>query len=131
MFLESPDRERDFKAKVNVTTSISLNRELELIAGEFIEQTLEPDSRLWTLCQSAALNRAALQPGATVYVATHTLIDVRDGAKFIAQIVHSAQMLLSMVLVYGNEQRLLCMSHLIGADSLPSKDQLDPNLVSF
>jgi hypothetical protein len=128
MFLESPDRERDFKAKVNVTTSISLNRELELIAGEFIEQTLEPDSRLWTLCQSAALNRAALQPGATVYVATHTLIDVRDGAKFIAQIVHSAQMLLSMVLVYGNEQRLLCMSHLIGADSLPSKDQLDPNL---
>uniref|UniRef100_A0AC34RP08 Uncharacterized protein n=1 Tax=Panagrolaimus sp. JU765 TaxID=591449 RepID=A0AC34RP08_9BILA len=128
MFLENVDRDRELRAKVNVTTNISLNRELELIAGEFIEQSLEQESRLWTLCQSAALNRSALVPGATVYVATHTLIDVRDGAKYIAQIVHSAQMLLSMVLVYGTEQRLLCMSHLIGADSLPSKDQLDGNL---
>jgi hypothetical protein len=34
-----------------------------------------------------------------------------------------------MILVFGTEQRLLCMAHLIGADSLPSKDQLDPNLV--
>ena len=72
MFLENIDRDRELRAKVNVTTSISLNRELELIAGEFIEQSLEPDSRLWTLCQSAALNRTALTPGATVYVATHT-----------------------------------------------------------
>lgn len=106
-----------------------MNRELELIAGEYIEQPLEPNSRLWTLCQSAALNRTALQPGATAFVATHTLIDVRDGAKYIVQIVHSASMLLSMVLVYGTEQRLLCMTHLIGADSLPSKEQLDSNLV--
>jgi hypothetical protein len=81
------------------------------------------------LCQTAALNRTALQPGATAFVATHTLIDIRDGAKFIVQIVHSASMLLSMVLVYGTEQRLLCMTHLIGADSLPSKEQLDSNLV--
>lgn len=59
-------------AKVTVITSISLNREMELIAGDYVEQTLEPNSRLWTLCQSAALNRCALQPGATAYVATHT-----------------------------------------------------------
>lgn len=91
---------------------------------------MEPNSRLWTLCQSAALNRTALQPGATAFVATHTLIDIRDGAKFIVQIVHSASMLLSMVLVYGTEQRLLCMTHLVGADSLPSREQLDSNLVS-
>jgi hypothetical protein len=36
----------------------------------------------------------------------------------------------AMILVFGTEQRLLCMAHLIGADSLPSKDQLDSNLVS-
>jgi len=33
-----------------------------------------------------------------------------------------------MILVFGTEQRLLCMAHLIGADSLPSKQQLDENL---
>uniref|UniRef100_A0A914CXE1 Uncharacterized protein n=1 Tax=Acrobeloides nanus TaxID=290746 RepID=A0A914CXE1_9BILA len=72
MYLENVDLDRDLRAKVNVTTNISLNRELELIAGDYVEQALEPDSRLWTLCQSSALNRSALQPGATAFVATHT-----------------------------------------------------------
>lgn len=58
-------------------------------------------------------------------------MDIRDGAKFTVQVVHNANMLLSMILVYGAEQRLLCMAHLIGADSLPSKEQLDSNLVNF
>lgn len=56
-------------------------------------------------------------------------MDARDGAKYTVQVVHSAPMLLSMILVYGKDQRLLAMAHLIGADSLPAKDQLDPNLV--
>lgn len=56
----------------NIIFSISLNRELELIAGDYVEQPLQPDTRLWTLCQSAALNRTALQPGAMAFVATHT-----------------------------------------------------------
>lgn len=64
--------ERELAAKVTVITSISLNREMELVAGEYVEQPLEPGSRLWTLCQSAALNRTALQPGASAFVATHT-----------------------------------------------------------
>ncbi|CAK5054407.1 unnamed protein product [Meloidogyne enterolobii] len=59
-------------AKINITTSVSLNRELELQAGEYREQQLTTeDSRLWTLCQAAALNRAQLQPGAKIYVALH------------------------------------------------------------
>ena len=43
--------------------------------------------------------------------------------------MHCAQSLLSMILVYGKDQRLLAMAHLIAADCLPSKDQLDHNLV--
>ncbi|KAI6178251.1 hypothetical protein M3Y98_00480500 [Aphelenchoides besseyi] len=141
MNLENHNSERDLRAKVTVTTrykwttrneimyySISLNRELELVAGEFIETPLETDSRLWNLCQCAALNRTALQPGSTAFVATHTLLDVRDSATFTVQVLHSPSMLLSMILVYGTDQRLLAMGHLIGADSLPSKEQLDSNL---
>lgn len=79
--------EHDLRAKVVVTAryvifilwqkiylSISLNRELELIAGNYIEQTLKPDSRLWFLIQSAALNRTALQSQQAIqaFVATHT-----------------------------------------------------------
>lgn len=59
------------------------------------------------------------------------LVDSRDGTKYTVQVAHSASLLLSMILVYGWQQRLLCMAHLIGADTLPSKDQLDTNLVSF
>ena len=59
------------------------------------------------------------------------MVDTRDGAKYTVQVVHSAPLLLSMILVYGREQRLLSMAHLIGADSLPSRDQLDNNLVRF
>lgn len=58
------------------------------------------------------------------------LVDSRDGTKYTVQVAHSASLLLSMILVYGWQQRLLCMAHLIGADTLPSKDQLDTNLVS-
>lgn len=58
-----------------------------------------------------------------------SLIDVRDGVKYIVQVVHNAPLLLSMILVYDSEQRLLSQSHLIGADSLPSSEQLDSNLV--
>jgi hypothetical protein len=57
------------------------------------------------------------------------LMDGRDGAKYTVQVCHSASLLLSMILVYGRDQRLLAMAHLIGADSLPARDQLDPNLV--
>lgn len=59
------------------------------------------------------------------------LVDSRDGTKYTVQVAHSASLLLSMILVYGWQQRLLCMAHLIGADTLPSKDQLDTNLVSL
>lgn len=72
MSLESNNTDRELRAQVTLSTSISLNREMELIAGEYVEQTLEPSSRLWALCQSAALNRTALQPGATAFIATHT-----------------------------------------------------------
>ena len=57
-----------------------------------------------------------------------SLVDTRDGAKYTVQVMHSAAALLSMILVYGKDQRLLAMSHLIAADCLPSKDQLDHNL---
>jgi hypothetical protein len=53
-------------------SSISLNRELELIAGEYVEQPLQSDSRLWNLCASAALNRSQLHPDVRVFIATHT-----------------------------------------------------------
>jgi hypothetical protein len=56
------------------------------------------------------------------------LLDARDLAKYTVQVVHSAPMLLSMILVYGKDQRLLAMSHLISADSLPTRDQLDQTL---
>ena len=86
MYLESANGER---ARVNVSArlagqwggvmanqthkcSISLNRELELLAGDYVEEQLQPDSRLWTLCQAAALNRSHLQPGVHIFVATHT-----------------------------------------------------------
>uniref|UniRef100_A0A0M3HR55 SHR-BD domain-containing protein n=1 Tax=Ascaris lumbricoides TaxID=6252 RepID=A0A0M3HR55_ASCLU len=126
--MRSREGDGDYAAKVNVTTSLSLNRELQLIAGEFMQHELVPDSRLWFLCQAGALNRSALQPQTIVHMATHTLVDSRDGARYTVQIVHSAALLLSVILVFGREQRLLCMAHLVGADSLPSRDQLDPNL---
>uniref|UniRef100_A0A0R3S2L9 VWFD domain-containing protein n=1 Tax=Elaeophora elaphi TaxID=1147741 RepID=A0A0R3S2L9_9BILA len=126
--VKSHELDGDLKAKVSITTNLSLNRELQLIVGEFVQQELIPDSRLWFLCQSAALNRAGLQSSATIHLATHTLVDSRDGTKYTVQVAHSASLLLSMILVYGWQQRLLCMAHLIGADTLPSKDQLDTNL---
>ncbi|VBB35498.1 unnamed protein product, partial [Acanthocheilonema viteae] len=126
--VKSRELVRDLEAKVSITTNLSLNRELQLIVGEFVQQELIPESRLWFLCQSAALNRAALQSSATIHLATHTLVDSRDGTKYTIQVAHSASLLLSMILVYGWQQRLLCMAHLIGADTLPSKDQLDTNL---
>lgn len=54
--------------------SLSVNRELQLIVGEFVQQELIPESRLWFLCQSASLNRAALQSSATIHLATHTFV---------------------------------------------------------
>ncbi|KAI6233015.1 hypothetical protein M3Y99_00962400 [Aphelenchoides fujianensis] len=120
MNLENNSSERDLRRESDGHN--------ELMAGEYLETPLEADSRLWNLCQCAALNRTALQPGSTVFVATHTLLDVRDSAQFTVQVLHSPSMLLSMVLVYGTDQRLLAMGHLIGADSLPSKDQLDSSL---
>ncbi|PIO55286.1 hypothetical protein TELCIR_23328, partial [Teladorsagia circumcincta] len=107
---------------------VTLSRELQLIAGEFMEHQVQSDSHLSYLCQCAALNRGGLTPTTTVHIATHSVVDTRDGAKYTVQVVHSAALLLSMILVYGREQRLLAMAHLIGADSLPSRDQLDSNL---
>ncbi len=49
---------------------------------------------------------------------------------YTTQVVHSGQLLLSMILVYGKHQRLLAMAHLIGPDCLPCRNQLDTNLVS-
>ncbi|ETN86510.1 hypothetical protein NECAME_05914 [Necator americanus] len=149
--LKSKDVEPEMSARVSVTTSVTLNRELQLIAGEFMEHQVQSDSHLSYLCQCAALNRGGLTPTTTVHIATHStnvcysseknrshrpvetclifsVVDTRDGAKYTVQVVHSAALLLSMVLVYGREQRLLAMAHLIGADSLPSRDQLDSNL---
>jgi hypothetical protein len=60
----------------------------------------------------------------------YSLIDTRDHAKYTVQVIHSASTVLSMILVYGKDQRLLAMSHLIAADCLPSKEQLDHNLVN-
>ncbi|VDL86455.1 unnamed protein product, partial [Nippostrongylus brasiliensis] len=106
--LRSKDTDNEMTAKVNVTISVTLSRELQLIAGEFMEHQVKSDSHLSYLCQCAALNRGGMTPTTTV--------------------VHSAALLLSMILVYDREQRLLAMAHLIGADSLPSRDQLDNNL---
>ncbi|VDK49775.1 unnamed protein product [Gongylonema pulchrum] len=72
--VRSRESDGSHTAKVNITTTLSLNRELLLIAGEFVQQELIPDSRLWFLCQSASLNRAALQSQATVHMATHTFV---------------------------------------------------------
>nr|CDJ80361.1 Protein of unknown function DUF1399 domain containing protein [Haemonchus contortus] len=126
--LRSRDTENEMTARVNVTISVTLSRELQLIAGDFMEHQVQSDSHLSYLCQCAALNRGALTPTTTVHIATHSVVDTRDGAKYTVQVVHSAALLLSMILVYGREQRLLAMAHLIGADSLPSRDQLDNNL---
>ncbi|VDM59654.1 unnamed protein product [Angiostrongylus costaricensis] len=126
--LRSKDIDKEMTAKVTVTTSVTLNRELQLIAGDFMEHQLQSDSHLSYLCQCASLNRSALTPSTTIHIATHSVVDTRDGAKYTVQVAHSAALLLSMILVYGREQRLLVMAHLIGADSLPSRDQLDNNL---
>ncbi|EYC04497.1 hypothetical protein Y032_0087g2046 [Ancylostoma ceylanicum] len=126
--LRSKDTDPEMSARVSITTSVTLNRELQLIAGEFMEHQVQSDSHLSYLCQCAALNRGGLTPTTTVHIATHSVVDTRDGAKYTVQVVHSAALLLSMILVYGREQRLLAMAHLIGADSLPSRDQLDSNL---
>ncbi|VDL79693.1 unnamed protein product [Nippostrongylus brasiliensis] len=126
--LRSKDTDNEMTAKVNVTISVTLSRELQLIAGEFMEHQVKSDSHLSYLCQCAALNRGGMTPTTTVHIASHSVIDTRDGAKYTVQVVHSAALLLSMILVYDREQRLLAMAHLIGADSLPSRDQLDNNL---
>ncbi|ETN80647.1 hypothetical protein NECAME_17989 [Necator americanus] len=51
--------------------SVTLNRELQLIAGEFMEHQVQSDSHLSYLCQCAALNRGGLTPTTTVHIATH------------------------------------------------------------
>ncbi|KJH53574.1 hypothetical protein DICVIV_00319 [Dictyocaulus viviparus] len=126
--LRCKDIDKEVTAKVSVTTSVTVNRELQLIAGDFVEHQLQSDSHLSYLCQCASLNRAGLTPSTTIHIATHSVVDTRDAEKYTVQVVHSASILLSMILVYGREQRLLAMAHLIGADSLPSRDQLDNNL---
>jgi hypothetical protein len=73
MTLKAKDADADvLKAKVNVTTSLSLNRELQLIVGEFVQQELVPNTRMWDMCAAAALNRCAVVPGQKVHVGTHT-----------------------------------------------------------
>ncbi|VDO15434.1 unnamed protein product, partial [Brugia timori] len=44
--VKSRESDKNLKAKVSVTTNLSLNRELQLIVGEFVQQELIPDSRL-------------------------------------------------------------------------------------
>lgn len=54
--------------------SLSLNSELQLIVGKFIQQELIPESHLWFLCQSAALNRANFQTSGSIHIATHMFV---------------------------------------------------------
>lgn len=57
--------------EVRAFSSVTLNRELQLIAGEFMEHQVQSDSHLSYLCQCAALNRGGLTPTTTVHIATH------------------------------------------------------------
>lgn len=129
---------------MNISTTISLARELSINVGEFTQPPLVAGTRLYDMCQLGALHKHADNaPLPTASVATHTyvcahahpftsqhrLIDTRDQAKYTVQVIHSAAAVLSMILVYGKDQRLLAMAHLIAADCLPSKEQLDHNLV--
>ena len=41
-------------------------------------------------------------------------------------VVHAAPNLLSLILVYDTNNRLLVMSHLVGPDTLPPKEYLEP-----
>uniref|UniRef100_A0A0K0FY40 ApaG domain-containing protein n=1 Tax=Strongyloides venezuelensis TaxID=75913 RepID=A0A0K0FY40_STRVS len=119
---------KEYVAKINASCTVSLNRELELEAGDYIDTKIKNDSRLWSFIHAASLNKSVLENEVQVSMATHRLVDHRDGATYIVQIVHSATYLLSMIIVYDSEQRLLSMAHLIGSDSLPCKGQLDANL---
>lgn len=64
-------KDSDLTAKVNVTTSVNLNRELQLLVGDFMERQLSGDSHLAYLAQCASLNRGNLNPNSTVHVASH------------------------------------------------------------
>lgn len=57
------------------------------------------------------------------------IMDKNDGEKWKVRILHSDELLLSAVAVYDKTDRLLAVSHLIGPDCLPSRHQLDSNLV--
>lgn len=59
------------KAKVSITTSISLTRELQLNVGEFIAQDLIPDTRLFDTCHVGSLNKGNMTQGRKVWVGTH------------------------------------------------------------
>lgn len=64
-------KDSEFTAKVNVTTSVNLNRELQLLVGDFVERQLSADSHLAYLAQCASLNRGALNANSTVHIASH------------------------------------------------------------
>uniref|UniRef100_A0A0N4ZFU5 SH3 domain-containing protein n=1 Tax=Parastrongyloides trichosuri TaxID=131310 RepID=A0A0N4ZFU5_PARTI len=119
---------KEYVAKIIASCTVSLNRELELEAGEYIDTKINKDTRLWSFIHAGSLNKSSLESEIQVSMATHRLVDHRDGARYIVQIIHSAPLLLSMIIVYDAEQRLLSMAHLIGSDSLPCKGQLDNNL---
>lgn len=72
--LRTKEGDGDLRARVNVTTTLSLSRELQLMVGEFVQQELIVHSRMWDMCHAGALNRCAVQPGHKVYVGTHTYV---------------------------------------------------------
>lgn len=71
--LYDKDGGENVRAKVGITTTLSLTRELQLSVGEFVQRELPPDSRLMELCKASALSKGPLMHGgpAKAWVAAH------------------------------------------------------------
>jgi hypothetical protein len=68
----------ELRARVNITTNLSLARELSMTVGEFSSQELTNSSRLYDMCMIGALHKHNMKQ-ATAFVATHTYVTLTNG----------------------------------------------------
>jgi hypothetical protein len=74
----SPYVPRMCRARVNISTTISLARELSINVGEFTQPPLTAGTRLYDMCQLGALHKhTGDAPPFTASVATHTYVCAR------------------------------------------------------
>ncbi|VDP22009.1 unnamed protein product [Soboliphyme baturini] len=124
------------KSSLGLTTHLSVNIKLELIAGSFNKLFFNVLSETHKLCRAFSLNMKGLEEAKFVLAACHRfflnrVISSKESLCYNVNVIHSAKGLLSAVLVFDSQERLIASSHLLGPGSIPTKSQLEEHLQFF